>query len=39
MDLPRVLMRLGLLATNDTARSIALHAALKTSKLSVKTDF
>ena len=40
MDLPRVLMLLSLLATNDTVIvSTALHAALKTAKLSVKNDF
>ena len=40
MYLPRVLMLLRLLATNDTAiGSTALYAALKTAKLSVMNGF
>ena len=36
MDLPRVLMLFGLLATNDTAIGrTTLHAALKTAKMSI----
>ena len=39
IDLPRVLMLLGLLATdNTTIGSTALHAALKTEKLSARND-